>query len=227
MYRGQLSADLYDVTKLVSLFELWVLAEKLEIPALQDETITACKSRVDSCPPNTSVSTRTIEYVYANTKPGSPPRRLLVDIWVWHWPWQKFSSRKADLPREFLEDLYEVIFARVDVNFPWGQSPLPKLAKEYYVGWTPPAPDPMGFPAPASPPSQDSNVLQVPTRAQMAMRKIQSPSPQLNESSRETPGQPEADGSAAVEVDGKMADSAPTAPNQDPWKKGGGPEAGL
>ncbi|KAL3448431.1 hypothetical protein BJX65DRAFT_306870 [Aspergillus insuetus] len=98
MYRGKLSADL-STRGVAFCFELWVLAEKFDIPALQNSTIGICKVRIDNSTKTSLPSTQTIEYVYSNTKPASPPRRLLVDVW-----------RPQDgPPARVLEDLCEAL----------------------------------------------------------------------------------------------------------------------
>ncbi|KAL2785546.1 hypothetical protein BJX66DRAFT_314527 [Aspergillus keveii] len=207
MYRGKLSADLSTRDRgMAFCFELWVLAAKFEIPALQNQAIGICKVRIDNSTATSLPSTQTVEYVYSNTKPGSPPRRLLVDVWSRRGTTPKFSDRKTGLPRAFLEDMCEAL---LDWACEKNLFVLPVHTRpegEYWVdgtgAWAPdPSPWLTAAPAPApAPQAEDSNSPRLATPAQMANRRMKSPSPRLSESSRKASGSPEVTGSSGATV---------------------------
>ncbi|KAL4948346.1 hypothetical protein BDW69DRAFT_198942 [Aspergillus filifer] len=183
MYRGKLSGDL--ATRLgdhemTFCMELWAIA--------------ICKARVDRSALTSLPSTQSIEYVYSNTKPRSPLRRLLVDVWVRRGTPLKFSDRKMGYPRAFLEDLCEAMLDYVRGENPFLPPPPPT---EYYVdrpgtgtgtGEWPTTPAPAQAPAPAT--QADRDLPRLATPAQLANRRTKSPSPRLSESSRHPPGTP-------------------------------------
>ncbi|KAL5341992.1 hypothetical protein BJX70DRAFT_357511 [Aspergillus crustosus] len=200
MYRGQLSADL--ATRDCGMnfcFELWVLAEKFEMPSLQNQAVGIYKMRVDNSPLTSLPSTQTIEYVYSHTKPASPPRHLLVDVWLRRGTLPKFSDRKTGIPRAFLEDLCERLLVCVRGGHPFLPPPPSKSEKDYHVDGTgtttgktlPAAPAPTPYP-------EDSTSPRLATPAQMAIRRMKSPSPRLSESSRKASGSPEVTGASAA-----------------------------
>ncbi|KAL4789619.1 hypothetical protein BDV19DRAFT_22994 [Aspergillus venezuelensis] len=104
MYRGTLSGDLTtrpgDCATAFCM-ELWVLAEKLEIPTLQNQAIATCKARVDKSAITSLPNHWTIEYVYSHTTPRSPPRRLLVDVWLRRGTPLIFKGSQGRLPARF------------------------------------------------------------------------------------------------------------------------------
>lgn len=64
------------------LVKLYILADKIEIPAIQKETLETLRERavrnLDLCDPDT------IHLAFENTPPGSPLRRLLVDVFAYN-----------------------------------------------------------------------------------------------------------------------------------------------
>lgn len=65
----------------IELFRLWVLADKFEVPELQNLVVTRCKKKLDY-QKNGVLATNTINYVYNNTVPGSPLRQMTVDTFA-------------------------------------------------------------------------------------------------------------------------------------------------
>ncbi|KAL4963995.1 BTB/POZ domain-containing protein [Aspergillus stella-maris] len=193
MYRGTLSGDL--ATRpgdhaMTFCMELWVLAEKLEIPTLQNQVIAICKARVDKCALTSLPNHGTIEYVYSHTEPRSPPRRLLVDVWVRRGTSLIFSDRKMGFPPAFLEDLCEAMLkcVRGENTF----LPPPPLT-EYYVDNPETETGTEKCPTTPAPATQagDRDIPRLATPTQMANRRMKSPSPLLSESSRHPSGSPE------------------------------------
>ncbi|KAL3457297.1 hypothetical protein BJX64DRAFT_20384 [Aspergillus heterothallicus] len=211
MYQGQLNNELSYQSRLTFLFELWVLAEKFEIPALQNQVITFCKTRVET-KTNTALPTiQTIEYAYTKTKPFSPLRRFLVDVWIWRGTAVAFAKRKDDLPRAFVEDLCEALLHRYTTGLTaTGTTPDPRPfpphpgLERYFVECAPSA----SAPGPAALASlllfsrsveRDTDTSDTPrlaTPEQMANRKMKSPSPRL--APRKLSGSPEAQDGFAV-----------------------------
>ncbi len=91
-------------TPLIELFRLWVLAEKFEVPELQNLVVTHCKKKL-GYQKHGVLMTSTINYVYNNTIPGCPLRQMTVDIFVQRVTKANFSRYREEVPRAFLEDL--------------------------------------------------------------------------------------------------------------------------
>jgi len=89
---------------LIELFRLWVLADKFEVPELQNLVVTRCMKKLDY-KKNGVLATNTINYVYNNTAPGSPLRQMTADIFVQRVTRARFSMYREEVPRAFLEDL--------------------------------------------------------------------------------------------------------------------------
>ncbi|KAL2827661.1 hypothetical protein BJY01DRAFT_229022 [Aspergillus pseudoustus] len=215
MYRSQLNDELTYQGRINFLLELWVLAEKFEIPALQNQAITFCKARTENSPSTALPNMQAIEYVYTKTKPVSPLRRFLVDVWIWRATAVKFAKRKEELPRAFVEDLCEALLHKhTDTSTTTGLTgttpaarpfPSPPGLEQYFVECAPsvPSPGPAAPAAPESPPSRsaarntDTNDSpRLATPEQMANRKMKSPSPRL--APRKLSGFPEAQDGFAV-----------------------------
>jgi hypothetical protein len=89
---------------LIELFRLWVLAQKFEVPELQNLVVTRCKQKLDYQKKGV-LPTNTINYVYNNTIPGSPLRQMTVNIFAQRATKANFSRYREEVPRAFLEDL--------------------------------------------------------------------------------------------------------------------------
>ncbi|KAL4935382.1 hypothetical protein BDV06DRAFT_228882 [Aspergillus oleicola] len=113
MYRGTLSPDLESRVRLLFLFKLWVLAAKFEIPALQNATMSLCEKRIEN-KASGLITGATVNYVYANTDPGSPPRQLVVGTWAEKGTAKQYSVHKHDFPCDILKDLCGELFSRIE-----------------------------------------------------------------------------------------------------------------
>jgi hypothetical protein len=85
-----------------SLAELWVLADKLGIPQLQNvaiETMHQIYSKVLQIPVYTS------KYIYNNTSPTSALRRYIVELCAVSLRATSFSESQAQFPHEMLIDI--------------------------------------------------------------------------------------------------------------------------
>lgn len=84
------------------LFELWILADKILVPALQNQTIEALNElRITT----SIIEISDIRHVYQNTASGSPLRRLLVDQCAYHLKPDELLDYSEIFPREFLLDI--------------------------------------------------------------------------------------------------------------------------
>lgn len=81
-----------------SLVELWVLAEKLIIPQLQNHVVEAIENR---CKWSSLISIPSLHYVYSNTSKGSPLPRLFVDQCT-YLTVGEFAERPNEFPKERL-----------------------------------------------------------------------------------------------------------------------------
>ncbi|WEW60202.1 hypothetical protein PRK78_005687 [Emydomyces testavorans] len=116
----------------LQLSELYVLADKLEVPHLKNDVIDELfvMKRHPDKPPQAEV----ISYVYENTGEKSPLRKLMVAWLVWHvdFKWYTTSSAPAFLSQcpEFAADL-AVALARRYIDFN-ALSPFNEPAEKCY-----------------------------------------------------------------------------------------------
>ena len=101
--------------KLIDLFRLWILAEKLEVPDLQTFVVARCKQKFD-LHKNGVIGTNAINYVYSKTSSGSLLRQLAVEFFARRGTKARFSEAMTELPRPFLEDLCEFWFEKKDAD---------------------------------------------------------------------------------------------------------------
>jgi hypothetical protein len=93
------------VSQDMSLVELWILAEKLLIPALQNlvaKGIEQCRLQANA------ISTTSLHYVYEKTERGSLLRRLMVDICFSHLRITSYLTHPDRYPQEMLIELVTV-----------------------------------------------------------------------------------------------------------------------
>jgi hypothetical protein len=127
---------------LIELFRLWVLADKFEVPELQNLVVTHCKKKLDY-QKNGVVATNTINYVYNNTVPGSPLRQMTVDTFAQRATKAKFSKYREEVPRAFLEDLCVFWLEKRDIIDP-SVNLSPDFEALYFVYPPTPLKDSMG-----------------------------------------------------------------------------------
>jgi hypothetical protein len=92
------------------LIKLWVLADRLIAPKCQNSTVCAIEARLRR---DKFVRTDQVKYIYDNTIPGSPLRRLIVDQCS-NLQHTSFVARRPvqDYPKEMLFDLVAVLLER-------------------------------------------------------------------------------------------------------------------
>jgi hypothetical protein len=91
------------------LSQLWVLAEKLMVPQLQDVVMDQFNIIRQTCPEAFGCH---LNYIYANTSEESPLRRFAVQIVAWS-PQMDYKEFSVLYPKEFLLDLVMVFHSAV------------------------------------------------------------------------------------------------------------------
>lgn len=97
----------------MALFELWVLAEKLLIPRLQNLVITELLARSNQ---RGKAATFGFRYFYENTSAGSPLRLLLVDQCAGHLRVTGYAEMQTCFPQEMLIDIMTVMAKAMPAN---------------------------------------------------------------------------------------------------------------
>jgi hypothetical protein len=100
------------------LIKLWVLADKLLIPTLQNMIQRELERQRKKFK---AISTNCIPYVYQETAPGSSLRRLFVSWCAWNMHRSRLIQRPEHFPKEMLLDLTQQLMRR-----------MPKDATEAY-----------------------------------------------------------------------------------------------
>jgi hypothetical protein len=187
MYLGEVSVDLPSQPHIL-LFQLWVLAGKFEISELQNSVISLFKEIITD-EPGTILGNDTIDYVYAHTQPMSPPRLLVVDIWVRIATRLRFLAHRERFPRPFLEDFSCALIERMEITQATKWESV-DFQKRYFVQ-----------PIPSK--NEVSNNPEIPQRAtptQMGQRKIK-PLPRYSSTSSTSVASP---ASTAASVDPRV-----------------------
>ncbi|KAE8446893.1 hypothetical protein EG329_011524 [Mollisiaceae sp. DMI_Dod_QoI] len=100
------------ITKNECLVKLWVLADKLLMPALQNAIIGALEaSRREK---STTVSAKLIGYVCENTGRDSPLRRYMVAQYAGHVHSEWLIAHDGQVPAEFLADMVVLYKSKID-----------------------------------------------------------------------------------------------------------------
>jgi hypothetical protein len=96
-----------------ALTRLWVLADKLLIPCLQNQAIDAIDEWRKA---HNMIAVHDFKYAYQNTSDDSPLRRLFVQHCVWNLTSETFKLPEYKFPEEMLRDLCtcfrEVVLAK-------------------------------------------------------------------------------------------------------------------
>jgi hypothetical protein len=104
-----------------SLPRVWVLAEKLLVPKLQNRAM----DLIEDVQKNRGTFGSTVFWVYENTCCGSPLRRIYIHQWAWDF---HSSHYRRALPAEFLIDL--AVYLR-DINLQ--KLEFSRDMKDFYV----------------------------------------------------------------------------------------------
>lgn len=81
--------------------EVWVLAEKLLVPKLQNRAI----DLIEDLRKKRGAVGHTITWIYQNTPYGSPLRRIYVHQWAWNVQSHIYRRTDVSFPTEFLIEL--------------------------------------------------------------------------------------------------------------------------
>jgi len=161
VYTGKIFQNEMQPT-LGNLFQLWILAEKFEVPELQNLAVALCNQRLDS-KSNGVIGTSTINYVYSNTLSGSLLRQMSVEIFVQRGKEgmkARFSKHKTELPRAFLEDLCEFWFEQKEFSYA-GIKAIPDSTAVPVRRF----PSPTRSEEEVSPPARQASIAQMETRS--------------------------------------------------------------
>ncbi|PLB45789.1 hypothetical protein P170DRAFT_428976 [Aspergillus steynii IBT 23096] len=183
LYRGTLSQYLVAQDSAFFLFRLWILGARFEMPGLQNYVISHFLV-VMNTQPGGVYDKEKIDYVYDNTQPGSPLRRLAVDMWARNGSQAGFPELLHSMPHAFLGDLCGALLEQRNVKTE-AEISLEDFVRRYYV------PDRVVREQPNKRLLEDepeksveveSNVPQRATPAQMQRRKIITPKSRLHSS---------------------------------------------
>ena len=87
------------------LMQLWVLAERLNMPALQNDAIDGIEARrVDM---GEEIQTKTFNYIYSQTNKSAMLRKYLVDICAPQMGNFKQKVLQENFPKEMLDEIVE------------------------------------------------------------------------------------------------------------------------
>jgi hypothetical protein len=90
------------VPQTASLLQLWILAEFLLLPQLQNEIMNALHSISQWCLTPFSAN---LNYIYDKTAAGSPLRRFVANMLAWSTPYEDYNKFSILYPKEFFVDL--------------------------------------------------------------------------------------------------------------------------
>lgn len=107
MYQGKLRLGINNDeqaagNEAAALAELWVLADKLCIPALQDVALEAIYKEQ---PRTESGQAQILKYIYENTAADSPLRRYFVEVAAYFTPPDELRKYDGWLPKEMVVDI--------------------------------------------------------------------------------------------------------------------------
>ncbi|KAK1147374.1 hypothetical protein N8T08_001455 [Aspergillus melleus] len=172
IYRGTLSKYLVAQDTAFFLFRLWILAARFEMPELQNYVASHFLVVLNTQPGGVYDKAK-IDFVYENTQPDCPLRRLAVDMWVRNGTQAGYSELLHSLPHIFLVDLCGALFERKETSSNSEMS-FADFERRYYVPTLAVQDHPkrrlLGNEV-----KEESNVPQRATAAQMERRKIITP----------------------------------------------------
>jgi hypothetical protein len=93
-----------ELSRSLHLFQLWTLAERFQVPELQDIAFAICKELLDAEPAKV-VGSEAVQHAYSHSSPGSSIRQLAVDMWAARASDFKILRSRMNLPSEFIADL--------------------------------------------------------------------------------------------------------------------------
>ena len=111
-----------------NLWKLWVLAEKLLIPRLQNQVIDRIEATRDEF---NVIYPYSVKYVWENTASDSPLRRLFIRHCAWVVDGSWFRSHPEELPHEALIEICSLL--REEVKFTDGNARIRKMVSDFYV----------------------------------------------------------------------------------------------
>ena len=103
---------------MLSLLELWVLADKLLIPTLQNYVMFWINEHMVKCHDNGIKAGCFFIYTWENTAEGSPLRRYFLDVAAWREGLDKWMENSHIIfPNDFLRELVIYLFVALPTGF--------------------------------------------------------------------------------------------------------------
>jgi hypothetical protein len=100
---GEVDEHMKDcIPQTTSLLQLWVLAESLLLPQLQNQIMDALHSISQWCLIPFSVN---LKYIYDKTAAASPLRRFVTNLLAWSTPSEDYNDHAEFYPKDFFVDL--------------------------------------------------------------------------------------------------------------------------
>ncbi|KAH8423378.1 uncharacterized protein LDX57_001136 [Aspergillus melleus] len=182
IYRGTISKYFLAEDTDFFLLRLWVLAARFEMPGLQNH-VASHYLGVMNTQPGEVYDKAKIDFVYENTQPDSPLRRLVVDIWTRNGTQTGSYELLHSLSPTFLADLCGALFERKDTSST-PQMSFADFAKRYHVQILAIQDNSRKrlLESEVKEESNESNVPQRATAAQMERRKILTPKRRITSS---------------------------------------------
>ncbi|OCK78890.1 hypothetical protein K432DRAFT_331197 [Lepidopterella palustris CBS 459.81] len=112
---------------------LWVLADKLGIPTLQNKVMAEFPAKYTRLINKGNIHPKVLDFVYENTHEDSQLRKIIVDICAWGMEVEKYAKHKESMPTEFLEDISEVWLKKDRGYYPGNKAPFMTYLARYFV----------------------------------------------------------------------------------------------
>lgn len=137
IYRDEFFPDiaLPEYPKNIQLCKLWVLADKLCMPVLQNRIMEVIAGKTKA--QNRAASTETLDYIWSHTLQRSRLRAAFVNICVLTMTRSDLWDRKKILPAEFVQEFCYALVSILNVVQPDRTRYILKL-QEYFVETTTP-----------------------------------------------------------------------------------------
>jgi hypothetical protein len=113
-----------------SLVQLWILAEKLLVPQLQNRVIDVLCRLNKRC----RYTPENYDLVYSETFEGHPLRRFIIDQALWREIPDYNANFRAELPHDMAVDMLRKLFGMSDEQIDINRKKWPVMeAEDYYV----------------------------------------------------------------------------------------------
>lgn len=133
VYRGNITVlDVHSTQSKEFLVKLWLLAESLEMPNLQNQTFFVLNNKVDGVS-HYALGKEVICQIYRGTGKSSPLRLYTVDTWLLTARASDLESCHDKLPREFIVELCTAFLDRGSISIGLNVLGFTGVKKRYFV----------------------------------------------------------------------------------------------